>query len=69
MVEITQEDWAIWKADKVTQRFMEVILNHREEALRVLAQGHISSFAKQNIMIGAINAYTNVLDVQYDGDQ
>jgi hypothetical protein len=64
--DISPEEWAIWRDDKVTRAFLAVISNHREEAIRALAYGHYTSPTRQNIAVGAINAYTHVLDAKYE---
>ncbi len=67
--EITAEEWAIWRDEKVTRMFFEVISQHREEAIKALAYGHYTSPTKQQIVVGAINAYTHVLDAKYQEGQ
>lgn len=69
MLEITKEEWAVWKENPVTRRFFQMIADRREEAIQHLAYGHNSgSMSKQNIVVGAINAYTHILGTRFEED-
>lgn len=70
MYDITAADWLAWRDLPMTRMFFETIENKREEAIRVLAYGNYAgSPGKQSIMVGAINAYTHVLDAKFEGDE
>lgn len=65
MLEITKEDWAQWRDNPVTRSFFGLIAQRREEAIEQLAFGNTTSPSKQNILVGAVNAYTHILKTDY----
>lgn len=68
MLDINSEDWAIWRNDKVTQAFLAAISDKREEAIKVLAYANYPP-SREKIIVGAINAYTHVLEAKYEENQ
>ena len=69
-VEITKDDWDQWRESEVTRKFFQMISERREEAIQYLAfGGGAGSSSKQNITVGAINAYTHILGTRYEEDQ
>lgn len=64
MIDITSEEWAIWRTDKITQAFFESISEKREDAIKVLAYANYPP-SREKILVGAINAYTHVLEAKY----
>lgn len=68
-VEISKEEWAMWRENEVTKRVFGMIAERREEAIEHLAFGTATNTLKQNITIGAINAYTHILNMRFEGDE
>ena len=68
MIDISSEEWSIWRSDKVTMAFLEAINNKREDAIKVLAYANYPP-SREKILVGAINAYTHVLEAKYEEGQ
>lgn len=67
MEEVTKEEWEAWREHPVTRRVFNMIAQRREEAIQYLAfGGSANSMSKQNITVGAINAYTHILGMRFD---
>jgi hypothetical protein len=65
--EITKSEWSQWREHPVSKLFFKTISEKREEAIKVLAYGTNSgSTSKTNILVGAINAYTHILDAEFE---
>lgn len=65
--ELTKEEWIQWREHPVTRRVFDLIANRREEAIQYLAYGgSANSMSKQNITVGAINAYTHILSMRFE---
>lgn len=66
MEEVSKEEWEAWREHPVTRRVFRMISDRREEAIQYLAfGGSANSMSKQNITVGAINAYTHILSMRY----
>jgi hypothetical protein len=63
---ISKEEWHDWKEHPVTDEFFKVLIAAREEALEQLAHGVYSETpGKQSILIGAVNAFTKILQTEF----
>jgi hypothetical protein len=66
MVDLTKEDWVQWLDNPVTKALFSMITERREEFIAQLAYGNVTSSRKQDITIGAINAYTHILGMRFE---
>lgn len=66
MLELNKEQWAEWRNNPVTQHFFEVVKSKREEVIQRLAFGAVTEEKQQDISLGAVGAYTHILNVEFE---
>jgi len=66
MIPVTPEDWAAWKSNSVTKLFLSEVLSLREEGLEELAAGvHTMDINRTHLLIGKLNAFTAILQMDF----
>lgn len=67
MRSITKEDFGMWKLNPVTSAFFEMVKELREDGLEELSLGiHSTDIGKTHLVIGKVNALTNVLNIRFE---
>lgn len=69
MIHVTPDEWATWRNNPVTRAFMNVVLEMREEGINELVSGvHSEDVGKTHLVIGKVNAFNSVLNVEFVED-
>lgn len=63
--QVTKEQWLSWKEHPITEHFFEMLRSRREDIIEMLAYGNVENPKKQDIMLGAVGAYTHVLGITF----
>lgn len=66
--QISKEEWNNWREHPITEHFFQMLKDRREDLIEMLAYGNIESPKKQDITLGAVGAYTHILNVNYEGE-
>lgn len=66
MQETNKEEWLSWFDLPVTQEVFRKVRERREEVIQKLAYGGVTDPKQQDIALGAIGAYTHLLEISYE---
>jgi len=64
--QVNKEEWVNWKEHPITEHFFAMIKGRREDLIELLAYGNIESPKKQDVILGTIGAYTQIMGVTFE---
>lgn len=67
-IQVTREMWDEWLRNPVTKMFFQGVVEHRNETQRQILEYSLDQ-DKYKKMQGMYQAYTNVLDTHFEGDE
>lgn len=62
---LSKEQWANWREHPITEHFFVMLKDKREGLLDVLSYGALEE-KKQDILVGRIAAFTDILNVTFE---